>query len=174
MTHLSPVFQLCHLTFRCISRPGGSYVCFRRAVICSPLFFRPVPSTNFSSSVFSSWLSWLPSLPTGRLCSWTFQPIIYVPTLVETWKAWSFQTLLFTKKTDDRLISIVGGVNGVMNCLSRYELRMMYVLCWLLNCVISIIPLPWQTPRRGLTWLATVPPSDGGHLYSLGGRRSFC
>ena len=77
--------------------------------------------------------------------------------------AWSFQTLLYTKKTDDRLISIVGGVNGVMNCLSRYEFRMTYVtfgyilklrltieLCqkvWL----ISIIHLPSQALGRGLT-----------------------
>ena len=172
MTYLWPLFQLFHLVSHCISRPGGSYVCFRRAVICSPLFFRPVPSTNFSSSVFSSWSSWLPSSPTGRLCSRTFQPIIYVPTLVETWKAWSFQTLLFTKKTDDRLISIVGGVNGVMNCLSRYEFRMTYVLFW--PIVIIIIHLPWQTLRRSLTWLATIPPSDGGHLNSPGGRCSFC
>ena len=85
---------------------------------------------------------------------------LYVPTPKE---AWSFQTLLYTKKTDDRLISIVGGVNGVMNCLSRYEFRMTYVtfgyilklrltieLCqkvWL----ISIIHLPSQALGRGLT-----------------------
>jgi len=30
-----------------------------------------------------------------------------------------WKTLLYTKKTDDWLISLVGGVNGVMNCLSR-------------------------------------------------------
>ena len=30
-----------------------------------------------------------------------------------------FQTLLYTRETDDRLISMVGGVNGVMNFLSR-------------------------------------------------------
>ena len=30
-----------------------------------------------------------------------------------------FQTLLYTRETDDRLISMVGGVNGLMNFLSR-------------------------------------------------------
>ena len=84
---------------------------------------------------------------------------LYVPTPIE---AWSFQTLLYTKKTDDRLISIVGGVNGVMNCLSRYEFRMTYVtfgyilklrltieLCQ--KVLISIIHLPSQALGRGLT-----------------------
>jgi len=30
-----------------------------------------------------------------------------------------WKTLLYTRETDDRLISMVGGVNGVMNFLSR-------------------------------------------------------
>ena len=85
-----------------------------------------------------------------------------------------FQTLLYTRETDDRLISMVGGVNGVMNFLSRCSK--------VLSSTVKIDHLAHvryvsQKSASYLSaqtswWLAArhdpLPLPHGGHLLPLG------